>query len=242
MDARFIHRRKGKAICPRALKLPVEATDDAILAVIQDDCLDAKMVDRVTSLAFSNRETPDRQALERQRDDLTSKIENLKKSLRRAMELGADFEDIAPMLAERKSELRAIERRLAAVVNPPDRSALRAAIAHKVKEWRETLRSTHLAEARLILQQLVGPIVVYEKRKGDTRPFVAKIDFVPARLLAEESVVWTADVNPLGLLRAADSTLLSGNHNRMASPTGGIPEWTRETGGEVPATGGGKAA
>jgi hypothetical protein len=82
-----------------------------------------------------------------------------------------------------------------AFVNPPDRTALRAAIARKVKEWRETLRSTHLAEARLILQQLVGPIVVYEKRAGNTRRFVPKVDFVPARRLAEESVIWATDVN-----------------------------------------------
>jgi hypothetical protein len=101
--------------------------------------------------------------------------------------------------------------------NPPDRTALRAAINRKVKEWRETLRSTHLAEARLILQQLIGPIVVYAKHEGDTRPFVPDVDFVPSRLLAEEAVVWSATVNPVGLLRAADS-----NHMRMASPTGSV--------------------
>jgi hypothetical protein len=88
------------------------------------------------------------------------KIENLKRSLQRAAELGSGIDELAPLLTQRKSELRAVERRLADVVNPEDQKVIRAAIERRIEHWRTVLGSEHRSETRLILQQLVGPIVV----------------------------------------------------------------------------------
>ena len=70
-------------------------------------------------------------------------------------------------------------------------------------------------------------------------PIIRSIDVI-------ESVISTSKV-PLDMCGFYAITPLGTVGGRvfplaMASPTGGIPEWTREVPGEVPATGGGKAA
>ena len=50
------------------------------------------------------------------------------------MELGAEFEDVAPMLSDRKREFREIECQIAAAHATKDRDGVRAAIARKVEK------------------------------------------------------------------------------------------------------------
>ena len=81
---------------------------------------------------------------------------------------------------------------------------LRAAVERQIDNWREVLQGPHLNESRMILQQLVGPIVVLARTHDDDLP----AEYLPDG--AAFTVCRTATVNPAGLLDAAD-------HNRMAS-------------------------
>jgi hypothetical protein len=79
-------------------------------------------------------------------------------------------------LSERNKRLRTLDAKLAKPVLIPDRDVLRAALQLRGGEWRDVLRSKHIAQARLVLQHLMElpikilnqPIPKYIK-KGDTR-------------------------------------------------------------------------
>jgi hypothetical protein len=115
--------------------------------------------------------------------------------------------------------MRNVERELAAVENPKDRAALKAAIERTITDWRETLAGPHFHESRAILQQLVGPIRVLASGRKVVAYDVDSERIVPDFPLPDDesiTVQWTTTVNMMGLIDAAD-------HNRVASPTGPSP-------------------
>ena len=71
------------------------------------------------------------------------------------------------------------------------------------EQWRQILRQNP-KQARIVLQQLVGPLHVWHSEQK-----------------------WTGVPKPEGLL--------VGMVHGLASPTGVVPEWTREIPGEVKA-------
>jgi hypothetical protein len=95
-------------------------------------------------------------------------------------------------------------------------------------DWRQVLRA-QTQQGRQVVRQILGPIRIRDYGNGD-------YTFEPTRLVDDDGTVlpigdnepwWEADVQPEGLL--------VGLIQSVASPTGVVPEWTREVPGEVKA-------
>jgi hypothetical protein len=150
---------------------------------------------------FANNPDAERETLLDERAQLAREIENLTK----AIAAGGDIPALADALRERDKRLRTLDSKLAKPVVIPDREVLRAALQLRGNEWRDVLRSKHIAQARLVLQHLMDlpikilnqPIPSYIKR-GDMR--------------GHENLKWGVNTRPGGML--------VGLVQNVASPTG----------------------
>ena len=114
-------------------------------------------------------------------------------NLTQAIALGGNIPAVVQLLKERDKRLKALDAILAKPPALPAREKLRAALEQRVEDWREVLRS-NTPQARMVLQQLVGPITMPE---------------------TTERPRWLAQPQPAGLL--------VGMVHGVASPTGFEP-------------------
>ncbi len=151
-------RHAGKAACANPLALRVQAMDDAILGLLDREVLHAKFVDHVVNLACGNAVDDARTEIEAQRDEVNLKIKRLM-----VVAQGTDFDipEVMDALKARKAERDALDRRLAALAEPIDRAALRSALEQRSADWRQRLRSDYPAEARYVVEQLIGPLTLW---------------------------------------------------------------------------------
>jgi recombinase/recombinase-like zinc beta ribbon protein len=164
-------RHRGRAICSNALRAPADILEPAVLRLIAD-ALTPEFVENVLRLT----EPADnvRGRLDAERDDLISKIEKHKAALQHAIERGFDFDDLAPMLAQRKSELQAVERQIAALPATENRAELRSLFEKRVADWQTRLLSDHRHETRAALDQLLTgrAIILFSGGTADEGPIL----------------------------------------------------------------------
>jgi site-specific DNA recombinase len=164
-------RHRGKAICSNNLRAPADILEPAVLRLIAD-ALKPEFVDNLLRLT----EPADnaRGRLDAERDDLVSKIEKLRAALQHAIETGLDFDDLAPMLAQRKRELQAVERQIAALPATQNRAELRAVLEKRTSDWQTRLLSEHRHETRAALDQLLTgrAIILFSGGTADEGPIL----------------------------------------------------------------------
>jgi hypothetical protein len=79
---------------------------------------------------------------------------------------GVPAETVAPQIRERQVALAQLEVKLAAPRPArPNIDALRAALTQRVETWKQALRAEPKV-ARVLLQQLVGPLTLWAGRAG----------------------------------------------------------------------------
>lgn len=148
-------RRKGPSVCNNDLALPVEATERAILDVIEGSVLTPDFVERVLDSAFTS-EPEARRHLQSERERTAREIENLT----RALAQGGDVAALVTGLRTREKQLKSLDAALARTRDEPDRDALRHALLQRVSDWKKVLHA-HPKQARMVLQQLVGEMHVH---------------------------------------------------------------------------------
>ena len=121
-------------------------------------------------------------------------------------------------LKARKAERDALDRRLAALAEPIDRAALRAALEQRAADWRQRLRSDYPDEARYVVQQLIGPLMLWlGNTLGNTEDLAIADAADPADDRGTEGIDFSdcgfkAVVRPGGLLNGnvAESVVVGG--------------------------------
>ena len=104
-----------------------------------------------------------------------------------------------------------------------DRKRIEEEVQAAVGNWRETLAAAAVEGGRALLREVLnGPVVFTPTAEGYT--------FRGPVILGEL------------IAGAVDAGVQQVGAHRVTSPTGGLPEWTREVPGEVRAAGAGKAA
>lgn len=175
------HRRKGRSICGNTLMLPIEATDQAILEVVEGSVLHPDFIERLVDSIVSPADT-DRASLETEQVQLQAEVENLTV----AIKAGGDIPVLVAELKKAHARLAAIRGRLRPS-EPVDRANLREALTLRAAGWRETMRSNP-KQGRQVLEELIGPIELWMDGP------------IPA---------WIAQTKPEGLLRGVVQGLAS---------------------------------
>ena len=204
-------RRKGAAMCSNTIRLEVEKTDAIILDELENSVLSPKFGSRILNEALSDGEPATQLEVERER--LVSEIGNLTKAVAIG---GGDIPELVAALRERTKALTAVEAKLAARTERPDRKQLREAVEQRCSEWREVLRS-NVEAGRALLKSLVGPLEVHTP---------------PPKELADKYASWSADVKPEGVALEVSTSVGTGGGDRtrtrfppgdFKSPASAIP-------------------
>jgi hypothetical protein len=113
------------------------------------------------------------------------------------------------------------------LAEPPDRESLRAVLEQRCTDWRERLRSEHPEEARFVVQQLIGPLTLWNGRGGET--FAPMEGFDPDDRRGHEGISFEdygfqAVVTPLGLLNGLGAfNMVAGVRSRQYRLTSEYP-------------------
>jgi site-specific DNA recombinase len=184
-------RRRKPGICTNTLALPLAATDDAVLDIIEGEVLGTRYITEL--LALVDRGEADNTAhLEADRDRLERELKNLAE----AIALGTiTTAEAAASVKPRRDELLRVEAKLRKPrVVPPDMEKLRAALEQRATEWKKELRAEP-AIARLVLRRLVGPLTLWDE---STRPGFVKWEATPTTGLLEGMGPTLLDTSPAG--------------------------------------------
>ena len=163
-------RRRKPGVCPNTLALNIDATDDAVLSIIEGEVLGTRFIRDLLAMV---EHAPDQTAwLTEERDRVQTEVDNLVKSLA----AGVPAETVAPAINERQAAIRKLDARLRIPsVTRLDHERLKAALEQRAKEWKRELRAEPRI-ARLVVRRLVGPIVLFDESK---RPAFVKWEAQP---------------------------------------------------------------
>jgi hypothetical protein len=154
-------RDAGTSVCTNSTAFRIEVLDEIVLRLLDGQVLHPRFVGQVLSLACGTQSTDStRKSLEAQIADLTSKIGKLA-ALAETLD-DSSVSEVADRLKERVAERETLRRRLATLAEPIDRGKLKAALGQRITDWRARLRSDFREEARFVVQQLIGPLTLFE--------------------------------------------------------------------------------
>jgi hypothetical protein len=115
-------RNGGTAACSNPLSLRIDVLDDDVLRLLEGQALHPAFIEQVLNLACGNGGHDGRPQLEAKRDALTEAIGRL---LALAEAGAGDVAEVAANLKQRTAEREALNPRLAALAEPPDRAKLK---------------------------------------------------------------------------------------------------------------------
>jgi hypothetical protein len=151
--------------------LPLKATDDAVLEMIEGEVLGTTAIEELLALV-DNHEADLTVRLTADRDRLQREVNNL-------LDLaasGVSTETLAPKIRERERQIATLDAQLR---QPrPERvdvARLREALHQRAAQWKADLRAEPKV-ARLLLRRLVGPLTLWDA--------------------ADEGVEWESSVKP----------------------------------------------
>ena len=216
--------KRGAKVCPNNFVGEMEQIEKEVLATLEVDILRPAVVNEalreLLSALSPSRLDESRATLEAERDAARGECERLAAAIAQGGPLSALLDRLTTAQeraddAERR--LRTVGTQRTATLNL---DGLEKRVRAKLADWREALRR-NVAEGRAVLRAiLVGPLrftpVADGRRRGYAFEGAIRLD----RLLAGVVDLPT----------------------KLASPTGVVPEWSRQIPGEVPAAGAGKAA
>jgi len=200
-------RKSGLSVCSNPLTLRMEVFDETVLRLLDGEVLHPLFIDQVLNLACGNRGEGQRETVETQIAELTAAIGRLIA----LAEAGADdVTELAMTIKVRTSERDALTRRLSALAEPTDRASLKAALEQRVADWRRRLRAEHPAEARFVVQRLIGPLTLWAGIGTDEPPAYAQYIGSPlgAEAIEFSDCGFSAQVTPAGLLNSLSAHIM----------------------------------
>lgn len=137
-------RRKGRAICANDTHLPIEATESAVLGVVERELLDVQIFEVAIERAAARlaMDTPARAGLIAERDRIVRELSNLTA----AIAAGGDIPTLVAEVRTREARRRELDR---SIYRPTLASSdLKASLSAKLTDWRRLLHSRpHMANA-----------------------------------------------------------------------------------------------
>jgi hypothetical protein len=162
--------RRGKAICPNKIEIPMRAADAAVIETLLDEILTpdrlARVAERAVELAKAEQDAPDlRGGIERQVAECQTALDRLTA----AVAAGGDVPALVDALKVQDGRRRDLERRLEILDAPAVRfdAKLEQRLRDAVEEWREVL-GRQVPQARQIVQKLLAEKLTFapEDRHG----------------------------------------------------------------------------
>ena len=151
-------------------------------------------------------------------------LRDVEGELTNAIAAGANLDTVLTAVRDRERRRANIKAELATLTDVPtarfDRRVVEKDVRTRLKDWRDALDQKPTLRRQILSKLLTDKIVLRPTTTDDGKPaYEVEANFTLGRF-------FSGILCPRG----------------VASPTGVVPEWTREIPGEVPAAGAGKAA
>ena len=170
------YHRRGKSVCANSLTVPMEATDDAVLTVVEDAILRPEVVEaaieraveQLTATTVKSR----RPALEADLTALESELVRLTGAIATGGELPALLEAVQDRERSRETLRRELEALGASEPVVLDRGTLRKNLESRLGDWRGLLRR-HTEQGQQILRRLLVGRLVFTPTADDAGRYYA---------------------------------------------------------------------
>jgi hypothetical protein len=206
----YVARRKGPACCTNKLAARMDEADGAVLREIKKTLLHPEVVERALAHAersiLRQRSAGEREALEAELAD----VDKAKRRLSAAIAKGGELDALVAALGNYERQRAEVKGKLDALRAPQptiDPAEVRQQLHGYLKDWQKLLLG-HVGQAQQVLRRLV----------------IGRLTFTPQ---ADGYYAFSG--------KGTVQPLLGGVVRMLASPTGSVPEWTREVPGEVKA-------
>jgi site-specific DNA recombinase len=171
------HHLRGNTVCPGGLVLPVESTNDAILAAVEREVLHPEVVQRAMRRAIDELNAPSDTVVPR-RTALQAELGVLEQELSRlaaAVAHGGDLKPLLEGIQARELRRKALETELAGLaglqpVTTRDLQQIQQDVEARLADWRGLLRR-HVAQSRQILKKLLVGRIVFRRRDDGVYEF-----------------------------------------------------------------------
>ena len=199
------HHLRGNTVCPGGVVLPVESTNQTVLAALEQEVLHPEVVRRAMSRAIDELNTATDTVVPR-RTALQAELGVLEQELSRLAAAVAQGGDLEPLL----DGIRARERRRQALQTewsgldglPPvttrDLQQIQHDVEARLADWRGLLRR-QVAQSRQILKKLLVGRIVFQPRDDGTYEFSgqASLGRIIAGLACTKTVVAPTGFEPV---------------------------------------------
>ena len=168
------HAKRGRAVCPNDVILPLDRVDDAVLKALGGDVLRPAVVSAILDTVFE-------QLLP---TNVESRVQDLRRALRAvetkighltaAIEPGGPLASLVAVLAERQAERDAVRAELGSAETvhqiQVDRAAIEAKVQDAVANWRQLLTGS-VPEGRQLLRDVLTAPLRFTPGPGRTYRF-----------------------------------------------------------------------
>ncbi len=158
--------KRGRVVCPNALKMRLEEADDAILSALERELLDPDMLQEAAARAAARVAAP-AEDLTARRHGLDTALGHTEAALARltqAIAEGGSMPTLVQAIRDQERRHQAIRGELADLVRPRvvplNVAELKARVLEKAEEWRALLRK-HAPIARQMIRKLVEGRIVF---------------------------------------------------------------------------------
>jgi site-specific DNA recombinase len=165
------HRHRATGTCTNALRLPVDDMNETVLQSVEEHALTPEAVEQVLLAAERDDEQDARKALDRERKDISRRLERLTE----AIATGGDIPALVVGLRDLEARRRDIEAQLRDL-RPVPRLAPEV-IEGRLAEWRRLLRASTTTGRTVLQRVLQGRITFTPRADGLGYDFAAPTRF-----------------------------------------------------------------
>jgi site-specific DNA recombinase len=199
------HHLRGNTVCPGGLVLPVELTNEAVLAAVESEVLHPEVVRRAMSRAIAELNAPTDTVVPR-RTALQAELGVLEQELSRlaaAVAQGGDLKPLLEGIQARERRRGTLQTELAGLeglqpVTTSDLQQIQQDVEARLADWQGLLRR-HVAQSRQILKKLLVGRIVFRRRDDGVYEFSgqASLGRIIAGLACTKTVVAPTGFEPV---------------------------------------------
>jgi site-specific DNA recombinase len=199
------HHLRGNTVCPGGLVLPVQVTNLAVLAAVEQEVLHPEVVRRAISRAINELNAPTDTVVPRQ-TGLQAELTVLEQELARltaAVAQGGDLKPLLDGIQTRERRRGTLQAELAGLeslrpVTALELQQLQREVELRLADWRGLL-SRQVAQSRQILKKLLVGRIVFRQRENGTYEFSgqASLGRIIAGLACTKTVVAPTGFEPV---------------------------------------------